>query len=56
MANRPIGINNLIKDSMKAEILEADVELDLARRWKNDGDEKPFFQKYLLIHKSVSTL
>jgi len=40
MANRPIGINNLIKDSMKAEILEADVELDLARRWKNDGDEK----------------
>ena len=40
MANRPIGINNIIKDSMKAEILEADVELDLARRWKNDGDEK----------------
>lgn len=40
MANRPIGINNLIKDSMKAEILEADIELDLARRWKNDGDEK----------------
>lgn len=30
----------LSKKAMKAEMLEADVELELARRWRNNGDEK----------------
>ena len=31
------GLN---KRAMKAEMLDADVELELARRWRNEGDEK----------------
>jgi RNA polymerase sigma-32 factor len=30
----------LNKKAMRAEMLDADVELDLARRWRNEGDEK----------------
>ena len=30
----------LSKKAMKAEMLDADVELELARKWRNDGDEK----------------
>ena len=30
----------LSKNAMKAEMLEADVELELARKWRNHGDEK----------------
>ena len=40
MVKGKIGINNIVKTSMKAEILDAEVELDLARRWKNERDEK----------------
>ena len=40
MVKEKIGINNIVKTSMKAEILDAEVELDLARRWKNERDEK----------------
>ena len=32
--------SGLSKKAMKAEMLEADVELELARRWRNNGDEK----------------
>ena len=31
------GLN---RSAMKAEMLDADVELELARRWRNNGDEK----------------
>jgi RNA polymerase sigma-32 factor len=34
------AMNVMSKRAMKAEMLEADVELDLARRWRNNGDEK----------------
>lgn len=34
------GISGLAKGAMKAEMLEADVELELARKWRNQGDEK----------------
>jgi RNA polymerase sigma-32 factor len=34
------GISSLTKGAMRAEMLEADVELDLARKWRNNGDEK----------------
>ena len=30
----------LSKNAMKAEMLDADVELELARKWRNHGDEK----------------
>jgi RNA polymerase sigma-32 factor len=32
--------SNLTKGAMRAEMLDADVELELARKWRNDGDEK----------------
>ena len=31
--------STLSKKAMKAEMLDADVELELARKWRNDGDE-----------------
>ena len=34
------GFSGLTKGAMKAEMLDADVELDLARKWRNEGDEK----------------
>lgn len=36
----PEVISTLIRKAMKAEMLEADVELELARKWRNNGDEK----------------
>ena len=35
-----IEVSALSKSAMKAEMLDADVELELARKWRNDGDEK----------------
>ena len=32
--------NGLSKKAMKAEMLDADIELELARKWRNHGDEK----------------
>ena len=34
------GTSGLTKGAMKAEMLDADVELELARSWRNNGDEK----------------
>ncbi len=34
------GRDGLNKKAMTAEMLDADVELDLARKWRNNGDEK----------------
>ena len=33
-------LSDFSKKAMKAEMLEADVELELARNWRNNGDEK----------------
>jgi RNA polymerase sigma-32 factor len=33
------GNSGLNRKAMKAEMLDADVELDLARKWRNNGDE-----------------
>ena len=33
------GYSGLNKKAMKAEMLDADVELELARKWRNEGDE-----------------
>ena len=33
-------VSGLTKSARKAEMLDADVELDLARKWRNNGDEK----------------
>jgi RNA polymerase sigma-32 factor len=33
-------ISGLTKGAMKAEMLSAEVELELARKWRNNGDEK----------------
>ncbi len=34
------GNGSLNKNAMRAEMLDADVELELARKWRNHGDEK----------------
>ncbi|MEM6534854.1 MAG: RNA polymerase factor sigma-32 [Pseudomonadota bacterium] len=34
------GDRRFVRKAMKAPMLEADHELDLARRWRNDGDER----------------
>ena len=33
-------ISGLTKEAMRAEMLDADVELELARKWRNNGDEQ----------------
>ena len=34
------GSSGLTRGAMKAEMLDADVELELARKWRNNGDEQ----------------
>ena len=48
------GLN---RSAMKAEMLDADVELELARRWRNNGDEKALHRlvnAYLRLAVSMS--
>ena len=40
MKNRNRSFQSLASKAMKAEMLEPDVELKLARKWHNDGCEK----------------
>ncbi len=49
--------SGLNRSAMKAEMLDADVELELARRWRNNGDEKALHRlvnAYLRLAVSMS--
>ncbi len=57
MANIEIN-NGLSKKAMKAEMLDADIELELARKWRNHGDEKALHRlvnAYLRLAVSMAT-
>ena len=50
--------NGLSKKAMKAEMLDADIELELARKWRNHGDEKALHRlvnAYLRLAVSMAT-
>tara|TARA_Y200000002_G_scaffold209228_1_gene172541 strand:+ start:3587 stop:4462 length:876 start_codon:yes stop_codon:yes gene_type:complete len=58
MANNFEINNGLSKKAMKAEMLDADIELELARKWRNHGDEKALHRlvnAYLRLAVSMAT-
>ena len=58
MANNFEVNNGLSKKAMKAEMLDADIELELARKWRNHGDEKALHRlvnAYLRLAVSMAT-